>query len=120
MDFWRAVEILGKRKWLILLSVVVATVLTFGATRLVGSRWMASVKFFAPQPSSVVPQADDPSAPPRPDSLGAAREQALIYTQIVKTKEVLGPALAKAGMTQLPEDVLNNIKFDLDTPRTFS
>src|SRR5689334_9839792 len=50
MDFWRAAHLLGKRKWFIILSLIVTTVLTYGATRLVGQEWQASVRFVIAQP----------------------------------------------------------------------
>ena len=67
MDFWRAVEVLGRRKWLILLSVVVAVGLTFGATRLTGSRWTATVRMVTPAmtPQQSV-QGTAPTGPPDP------------------------------------------------------
>jgi capsular exopolysaccharide synthesis family protein len=120
MDFWRAVEILGKRKWLILLSVVITTALTFGATRLVGSKWLASVRFFAP------PESIYTSSPENPMASGArgpeqiiAKNQAEIYTAVVKSPEVLQPALIRLNMTTLPPDLLENIKFESSSQRLF-
>ena len=87
MDFWRAVEVLNRRKWLILFSVVVAVGLMFGATRLTGSRWLATVRFMVPE------SANGPGAPPRAredrDTLEA------MYGAILASREVVEPAFAK-------------------------
>src|SRR5579872_1177930 len=48
MDFWQLLEVLGKRKWLIFLSAIVAVGLTFFITSIVGQKWQATVQFIAP------------------------------------------------------------------------
>ncbi len=112
MDFWRAVDILNKRKWLIVMSVVVTLALTFGVTKLIGSKWVATVNFAsngARSTADVAPGATvDPSMDPR-----TARTQAALYTAIVKSQPVMGPVLDKA---QVPpsqrESLMANITFD--------
>lgn len=120
MDFWRAVEILNKRKWLILLSTVLATLLTFGATRLVGSRWQATVRLVTPPNSEAMERTEDivgirKQTPGR----GNEQEQAEMYEQIVRSRDVLEPALRKSRVSQLPPQFLENIKFEVAGPRFF-
>lgn len=123
MDFWRAVEILAKRKWLILLSVVVATTLTYGATRLVGSKWVAAVGFFSATDSTILPNAPDPlkTSDRGPDML-VADQQAGAYSQLVREAAVLEPALKELNLNgndlQIQE-VLQNLKFVATSPRSF-
>jgi capsular exopolysaccharide synthesis family protein len=122
MDFWRTVEILSKRKWFILLSVIVAMALTLGATKLVGSKWTATVQFVAPQ-SAITPltNGQDSSNGDSNSELGVAvaKSQAIIYNAIVKSRDVLEPSLKSLGQTQLPPDLLKNIEFSATAPRLF-
>jgi capsular exopolysaccharide synthesis family protein len=101
MDFWRVAELLNRRKWLILLSMVMTAALTFGATRLVGTKWMASMRLAA------VPTSDlsDPSQqstsedPIRQEK--TTQLQAGIYFGLLRSKEVLKPSLEKIGENDL-------------------
>lgn len=102
MDFWRAIHVLNSRKWLIMLSVVVTTALTYGATRLTGSKWQASVQLLAPQTSQlteVYAKSDSSSVSSIPQYGPQAKEasetQASTFDAIVKSKDVLLPALSK-------------------------
>src|ERR1041385_6183002 len=114
MDFWRAVQILNRRKWLILTSVVVTTLLTFLATRLVGSKWVATVRFVSKNP--IVQNMNDPTASNPQD---AARAQASMYEAVVKSKDVLETALTELHMSQLPPKLLESIKLEATGPRLF-
>src|SRR2546423_7230636 len=117
MNFWRAVEILNKRKWLIMFSVLATTVFTFGGTRLVGSKWQATVRFVAPQRSAAlsaigpggglaeVADSDGMAA------IQAAKNQSIGYDGIVKSQGVLGPVLEKLHQKELPVGFLKNIDF---------
>jgi succinoglycan biosynthesis transport protein ExoP len=118
MDFWRTVEILGKRKWFILLSVVVATALTWGATQLVGSKWVATVQFVSPHSSPYV-MAQDAVGDTQESSMDYTKQQAIIYTAIVKSRDVLEPALKQLDQTQLPSDLLRSLEFVAIAPRLF-
>lgn len=120
MDFWRAVEILNKRKWLILLSTVLATLLTFGATRLVGSRWQATVRFVTP-PSSTAMSGTEDIIGMRKETPGRGnhQEQAEMYEEIVRSRDVLEPALRKSRITQLPPNFLEGIQFEVKGPRFY-
>ncbi|MBI3909883.1 MAG: polysaccharide biosynthesis tyrosine autokinase [Armatimonadetes bacterium] len=117
MDFWRAVEVLGKRKWLLLLSTVLSAGLTFGATQLIGSRWMASVRFASSPASSLM------AAPGSQENVGAdvqiARLEAPMYEAMFRTRDVLEPALRELSLMRAPEDLLGNIKVDAIGPRLF-
>ena len=101
MDFWRAVGIINRRKWLILVSVVVTAALTFGASRLAGAKWVANVRFATTNDSAVNKLVADHSE--GGGSKDSAENQAIVYTNIIRSKEVLGPALKKAGVETLPE-----------------
>src|SRR5688572_23385381 len=114
MDFWRAVEILNRRKWLIVLSVVATTVLTFAATRLVGSKWMASVRFSAPRISPLAGNGEKPAV----DDM-RADPQLATYAAIIKSREVLLGAMQELNLRRLPDDLLKNIEFDRVGPRLY-
>ena len=105
MDFWRAVEVLGKRKWLILFSIVVTVALTLGASRLVGNRWMAKVQFFAYQtnlitgmvtPGQSATMDEISNNANRANSQGIAH--ALLCASVVRTDPVVQPAMRDVGL----------------------
>jgi capsular exopolysaccharide synthesis family protein len=112
MDFWRIIEILNSRKWLILLSGVVTAALTFGATRLTGTKWAATVRIAAVQ-------NQDPSDPSRPsaadpvDQERITQARANVYEGLLKSKEVLEPALASINEHELTQARLKSISFDV-------
>ncbi len=113
MNFWRVLDVLNKRKWLILFSVVVTTALTWGATRLVGSRWEATVSFVIPPTAAAANLNGAPSGGElegqQGNSIGKAKAQ--MYTLWVRSAPVVGPALAKCGVTSPPPDLLSRIEF---------
>src|SRR5438067_7133541 len=115
MNFWRIIDVLNKRKWLILFSVVVTTALTWGATRLVGAKWDATVSFWLP-PTPPVEQstAQAMAEDAKWDSilgLQYAKARALAYGQMVKSQQVLQPALARIGISNPPQDITQRIEF---------
>lgn len=118
MDFWRAVGILSKHKWLILLSVVVTTVLTFTATRLVGSKYLATVHFVTPATSPLTAAPGTPSDD-RASEPVQTKQQASVFAAMLKTRDVLEPALGKLSETQIPRDLLRNIDFDATGSRLY-
>lgn len=106
MDLWRAVDILGKRKWLILACVLATTLLTYGATRMIGAKYTASVRFLSTAANSPVDiQGRGPEGP-------MSRLQAEIYLQVVKSRPVLERALKKLEARQLPGGLVENMKFE--------
>jgi capsular exopolysaccharide synthesis family protein len=122
MDFWRTTEILSKRKWLILLSVIAASAMSWGATRLIGSRWSASVQFISKQESSLVSGSQAPGQENLEASdpgFEAARAQALIYATLVRSAPVLKPALEKAHPAHMPTDLMKSIEFVAIAPRLY-
>src|SRR5438552_513552 len=98
MDFWRLVELLNQRKWLILVSVGVTMVLTYGATRLVGSQWVATVRLmnvsggmvFGRNPEDL--GGGDAPAQSEP-GVGFAKAQAAAYEAVAKSSKVVKAAL---------------------------
>jgi non-specific protein-tyrosine kinase len=118
------VEILDKRKWLILLSMVVAAALTFGATRLIGSKWVATVRLVS-EPTAAANEVDaQRGSPDIPDPEGrGAKAQAVVYATMVKSRQILRPALELLGETDLQQDFLQNlnqnITLDATGTRTF-
>lgn len=120
MDFWRAVAILSRHRWLILLSVVVTTALTFGATRLVGSRYLATVHFVTPATS---PLTDSPaklvSVDERASEPVQTRQQAAVFAAMLKTRDVLEPALQKLSESQIPRDLVKSIEFEATGTRLY-
>lgn len=121
MDFWQLVEVLGKRKWLILLSAVVAVALTYGATSIVGQKWMATVQFVAPE-SEASPNAasDDTTDQDTPqDGVAPGATESAVYQAIIKSQDVLKPVIAKDGNGPGIEKLLGNIDFEPVGPRLY-
>lgn len=114
MDFGRAIEIIGKRKWLILLSVVITTLLTWGATRLTGARYLATVKFVAPisSPLTEAPNSKAEGTPLDP------KAQSTLYGAIVKSPDVIDGALAKIHYTP-QRNFLDRVDFEPNGNRMF-
>ena len=122
MDFWRTVDIIGKRKWLILLSGVVAALLMWGATRLIGSRWMASVDFVAPMKNAAMaPVGVADSSEPQSGEGAAenAKADTALYDTIVKSQAVTEPVLHKLHIASLPGNFLKDVEFTTVGPRLF-
>src|SRR5512147_3178803 len=116
MDIWRAAQILNSRKWLILLSVVVTAGLTYAMTRLTGSKWQASVQLLVPQGSALTDLSnkggDSATGLPQygPYAKDASENQAATFQAIVKSKDVLDPALRQIHETVPPADLLARIE----------
>src|SRR5262249_42724262 len=119
MDFWRITAILNKRKWFIVLSVIVGSSLTFGATRLIGSKWTATVQFVSPQTTPSTTTGDTTAEPASEQSLASAKSQAVIYTAIVKSRDVLEPSLRVVNQSNLSPDLLKSIEFTAVAPHLF-
>ena len=121
MNFWRVVEILGKRKWLILFSIIVAAALTGGAAHLVGSRWVASVQMVIPQGGGMLRAAnnDGPETDNTPNSQAFSKDQLAAYLAVAKSRSVIEPALADLGLTQVPSGMLGNIGVTASSARIF-
>lgn len=113
MDFWRAYEILQKRWTLIALSVLASCFLTYGLSRLLGSNWLGTVRFVtAPSvqlPASPGQSGEAEEAEYIADTPGA-QGQATLYEALIKSPDVLQPALAKLRQPVPPDDILANIK----------
>jgi capsular exopolysaccharide synthesis family protein len=109
MDFWRIVAIVNKRKWLIMLSVVVTAILTLGATKLVGSKWMAIVSFSADSPLRTALAGGEQQDTIRGKMI--ADQMAEVYTSQITNPRVLGPALQKLGLSDLPDEMIREIGF---------
>src|SRR5438067_12862330 len=92
MDFWRLVELLNQRKWLILASVGVTLALTYGASRIRGAEWQATARFIST--STIMGGAsEDPgaAAPQQQSDPGQmiAKPQAAAYAGIARRGKVL-------------------------------
>jgi len=122
MDFWRAVGILNNRKWLILFSVIVATALTWFATRLVGAKWVATVRFMAIQSSSLVSSSGKGSDDDK--EKGSIRDQdraqLAAIQAVLKSKEVVDGALKDMKMAQFPPDILDRVTVTIAGPRIYA
>lgn len=119
MDFWRAVGILNNRKWLIVLSVIAATSLTWGATRLIGAKWVAEVRFMAlgasPMPSVQQKGSSSDSDNANQDNKGSQRDidrkQLAQIDALMKSPDVVRAAIkTMGGRPNLPDDMLNSIE----------
>src|SRR5947199_5303877 len=116
MDFWRAAHILARRKWLILLSVVVATTATWGLLHLIGGRWLATIRFVSPQTSSLAgagngAEGEAPLAEGRPEAEQAAKAQATLGAAMIQSRVVMEPALQQIGATARDADRGGGITF---------
>ncbi len=119
MDFWRIVGILNKRKWLILLSVLATIALTYGSTRLSGSRWEATVRFVVPSVPGVPGSAEDMGSDSSGGIIGA-RSRATMYGAMARSEDVVFKAEQKAGLlSRVPGDVLGTIEFAAVSPRLY-
>jgi capsular exopolysaccharide synthesis family protein len=124
MDFWRAAHILARRKWLILLSVVVATTATWGLLHLIGGRWLATIRFVSPQLSPLSgagngTEGEAPLAEGRPEAEQAAKAQATLCEAMIQGRAVLEPALRQIGATVREADRGGGITFRAVGPRLF-
>jgi succinoglycan biosynthesis transport protein ExoP len=110
MDIWQIIEVLAKRKWLILLSVLVAMGATYMATRLTGARWVAPVTLVTPDTADATAAQTD-GEDQAPSSSGA--KQVAVYLAMIKSPSVLEPVLNAMG-SQAPARnvVLDNIDFE--------
>jgi capsular exopolysaccharide synthesis family protein len=119
MDFWRVVAILNKRKGHIALSVVVSCVLTWGATHLMGSRWQATVRLGSPQVLPGLPSGMASGEAENGEEAAAkqAKSQAAMYRAMIKSRDVIGPALARLHRPQLPQSLLDSIEVDVNRER---
>lgn len=121
MDFWQLVEVLGKRKWLIVLSAIVAVALTFGATSIIGQKWMATVQFVAPE-SEASPNAasDDTSDQDTPENgVAPGATESAVYEAIIKSQAVLQPVIAQVGNAPNIDKLLTDIDFEPVGPRLY-
>src|SRR3954447_219721 len=109
MDFWRLVELLNQRKWLILVSVTVTMVLTYWATRLVGSQWVATVRLMSVSGGDFsIGEGQERSDPGN----GFAKSQAAAYEAVAKSGNVVKAALKELKLTQVPGDLMKNVKVE--------
>lgn len=126
MDIWRAVEVLNRRKWLILFSTVIAVVLTYGATQLTGAKWQASVRLMAPQTggratgTAGTGNNSQSTEYYEADSGGNARALQTLYTTILLSKEVVEPAYEKIREA-LPNGgtLTREVEFNVLGPRLY-
>jgi polysaccharide biosynthesis transport protein len=114
MDIWRAAEVLNRRKWLILFSVVITTLLTFGASRLTGSRYIATVRFVAPETSplttSGAPGQNEGAARMTPEERSMLQA---MYAGMILSQDVIVPAFEKLNEPFIPDpDFLKDIEFE--------
>ncbi len=117
MDYWRIAAILGKRKWFILLSMFVTAGLTYGITKMMGSKWTATVQFVSPQSSQLTSGTD--SGENSADTIQTAQTQAIIYSAIMKSQDVLMPTLKEVHLKQLPGNMLKTLDFTSTGPRLY-
>jgi len=113
MNFWRIVEILNKRKWLILLSVVASIGLTFLVTRLIGYKWVGTVRLV-----STAPMDQQPGSDGMRDQMNS-KFQAPVYDAMLKSRDVLEAAFRVAKVVDVPENFLQNIQISSAGPRLF-
>lgn len=119
MDFWRIAQILAKRKWLILFSIVVTVILTYVSTRLSGAQWVATVRFVSPTTPSV---AANPQSSNNPDWVTEGQDFAALkamYATVITSREVIEPAIQEMKMARPPDAIASQIEFNAVGPRLF-
>ena len=115
MDYGRAAEILGRRKWLILFSILVTAGLTWGATRLTGAKWTTSVRLIVPATSPLTDAPNSRSDAPTLD----ARSQATLYTSVAKSENVVEGAVRDTKIGISPQALANATDLDAQGQRMF-
>jgi polysaccharide biosynthesis transport protein len=116
MDFAHIIGLLKKRIGIILLSTVGALILTWGATRIMGTKWTATVDFVSTQNSTLGTGQD---AGDGFEGAQAAQTQAIIYTAIVKSQDVAEPTQRALHLDQLPADVVGSLQFTATGSRLY-
>jgi capsular exopolysaccharide synthesis family protein len=128
MDFWRAVGILNHRKWLIILSVIVATGLTYAATRLTGAKWVAQVRLMAVGNSPLTSLQTkgggeaDAFVPEKGSQRDIDRKQMAAIEVVMKSPNVAYGArdiLKARSAGDLPKGVLDRIEIKQDGPGVY-
>ncbi|MBW3622621.1 MAG: hypothetical protein KY468_04345 [Armatimonadetes bacterium] len=122
MEFWRAVEILKKRWGLIAASVLITCFLTFGMLRLLGSNWQATVKFVKAPTTRLpaMPGQNESDSETYVEGAPAGQGRAADFETLVKSPEVLKPALGKLPQPLAPDDALQGIKVLPVSARVFA
>ena len=115
MDYGRAAEILGRRKWLILFSILVTAGLTWGATRLTGAKWTTTVRLIVPATSPLTDAPNSRSDAPTLD----ARSQATLYTSVAKSEDVVDGAIKDTKIAISPQALANAVDLDAQGQRMF-
>ena len=115
MDYGRATEILGRRKWLILFSILVTAGLTWGATRLTGAKWTTAVRLIVPATSPLTDAPNSRSDAPTLD----ARSQATLYTSVAKSEDVVDGAIRDTKIAISPQALANAVDLDAQGQRMF-
>ena len=115
MDYGRAAEILGRRKWLILFSILATAGLTWGATRLTGAKWTTTVRLIVPATSPLTDAPNSRSDAPTLD----ARSQATLYTSVAKSEDVVEGAIRDTKIEISPQGLANAIELEAQGQRMF-
>ena len=115
MDYGRAAEILGRRKWLILFSLLVTAGLTWGATRLTGAKWTTTVRLIVPATSPLTDAPNSRSDAPTLD----ARSQASLYTSVAKSEDVVEGAIKDTKIGISPQGLANATELEAQGQRMF-
>ncbi len=116
MDFWRVIEILKRRKWVILASVFSTLLLTGGALHLAGPRWAATVEFVSPQP---ILQDGSGPAPGSEAAQAAMKTDVTTYTSVIKSRDVIELMCKKLNMSRISPGFLDDVDFSSNGPRSF-
>lgn len=116
MGFWRVVAVLNARKWLIIFAGLAATMAAWAGTRLLGSRYLASVDFIAPTQTIIgTPVGANTGSDADTDS----RDLSVMYAEIIKSQAVIEPVLTSMDQRQLTGDLLNNIDVVSTSPQMY-
>ena len=115
MDYGRAAEMLGRRKWLILFSILMTAGLTWGATRLTGAKWTTTVRLIVPATSPLTDAPNSRSDAPTLD----ARSQATLYTSVAKSEDVVEGAIRDTKIGISPQGLANATELEAQGQRMF-
>ena len=115
MDLKRVSEIIGKRKWLIIFSMILTLGLVWLVTRLLPAKWQSTVKFAITSTSPIL-NAQSQSQDSENLERGARTE---IFGALVKDEDVVTAAARSANIsTPLPK-LVEKIEFESKATRLF-
>ncbi len=111
-----------KAKAIVLLCAVLISVMSVGfMVHKMGTNWLSTIQLVNQTNSIITPPAQSDGSEPDSSSpsAGAARDQATVFSSIVKSSAVIGPAVLEAGYAGSIKNLLTNISVASPTAHLF-